>query len=260
MSAPAQLRAEFEAALVGPGGPVAAADRLCAACVSLLHVDGAAVSLMYEGSTQGTFGSSGELSRELDEYQFTFGEGPCMDAISARRPVLVPDLADTGAPRWPAYSAAVLDTGVHGVFALPVSIERTYVGVLDLFRYASGPLSEEALTGGLMGARLAALPLLDLISKDLHLEDVRATPDGPAEPQEWSALSSLERVEVYQATGMLMEHLGVGAGEALVRLRAHAFATDRTASEVAWAVVERRLVLPDDLDHDHDRGDAGAPQ
>lgn len=63
----------------------------------------------------------------------------------------------------------------------------------------------------------------------------------------WSQLESLERVEVYQATGMIMEQLEVRPTDAVVRLRAHAFASERTASEVAWAVIERRLTLsPDD--------------
>ena len=53
-----------------------AADKLCHACVELLEVDGASVSLTLDGSTQGTFGSSGDMSRQLDELQFTFGEGP----------------------------------------------------------------------------------------------------------------------------------------------------------------------------------------
>jgi hypothetical protein len=59
-------------------------------------------------------------------------------------------------------------------------------------------------------------------------------------------LSSLERVEVYQATGMIIARLDVGRAEALVRLRAHAFAHGLTASEVAWAIVRRELVLEAD--------------
>ena len=42
---------------------------------------------------------------------------------------------------------------------------------------------------------------------------------------------------------MLIAQLDVDAAEALVRLRAHAIATGQTASQVAWAIVERRLVL-----------------
>ena len=66
------MRAELgAAAVVGAGGALSAADRLCRACVELLGVDGAAVSLMRDGTTVGTFGCSGELSRRLDELQFT---------------------------------------------------------------------------------------------------------------------------------------------------------------------------------------------
>ena len=45
---------------------------------------------------------------------------------------------------------------------------------------------------------------------------------------------------------MVMTQLDIGAAEALVRIRAHAFAHDRTATEVAWDIVERRLSLAAD--------------
>ena len=56
----------------------------------------------------------------------------------------------------------------------------------------------------------------------------------------------MDRVEVYQAAGMLIPALGVGADEAMLRLRAHALATGQTASQVARAIIERRLVLERD--------------
>lgn len=220
---------------------LAAADALCRACVELLDVDGAAVSLFHEGRTQGTFGSSGALSRRLDELQFTFGEGPCSVAVLESRPVLVSDLDDPGERRWPAYTAAVLASGVRAVFALPVTVSAAPVGALDLFRERPGPLSDHDLTGGVLAAVLAALPLLDLMTAEVDWSEVAASGDG------WSQLASLERVEVYQATGMLMGQLDCGPTEALVRLRAHAFATGMTASQVAWLIVERRLVLEGDV-------------
>jgi AmiR/NasT family two-component response regulator len=51
---------------------------------------------------------------------------------------------------------------------------------------------------------------------------------------------------VYHATGMIMVQLGVSAEEALLRLRARAFAQGRSAAEVARAVVDRSLDLRDD--------------
>ncbi len=72
--------------------------------------------------------------------------------------------------------------------------------------------------------------------------------------QHWPEIASLERVEVYQATGMLIAQLRLGPAEALARLRAYAFAHDRTATEVAWDIVERRLSF------DHDSGDQDSGQ
>ncbi len=57
---------------------------------------------------------------------------------------------------------------------------------------------------------------------------------------------------------MVMGQLDVGPAEALVRLRAHAFANDLTASEVAWSIVERRLSL--ERDDDWRGPDAGRSQ
>jgi hypothetical protein len=233
-------RSELATSMVGATSALAAADNLCHACVRLFGVDGASISLMYDGTTRGTFGSSGQMSRKLDELQFTYGEGPCLDAVRYGIPVLVPDLDDPSEERWPAFSRAVLDAGMRAVFALPIVVARDHVGALDLFRGDGGPLSVECLAGGLMAAELAALPLLDLMHADVDWDGTAQGDDG------WDQLVSLERVEVYQATGMIVAALGVGPAEALVRLRAHAFALNLTASEVAWAVVERRIQLDSD--------------
>lgn len=233
-----RVRDGLGAAVAEVGGGLSAADRLCVACVDLLDVDGAAISLVHEGVTRGTFGSSGALGRRLDELQFTFGEGPCLDAVAAGRPVLIADIGDSDERRWPAFAAAVLEAGVRAVFALPVEVAAARVGALDLFRATPGKL--DGLAGGLLAAELAALPLLDLMSADVDWQAVGEGGDG------WSQLASLERVEVYQATGMIMAELDVGSAEALVRLRAHAYAGAQTASEVAWCIVEGGLVLGDD--------------
>ena len=99
-----------------------------------------------------------------------------------------------------------------------------------------------------MAAELAAMPLLDLMTADVDWEGAGQGGDG------WEQLASLERVEVYQATGMIMGATGIGPAEALVRLRAR-LRRGETASELAWAVVERRLVLDvDDWRTDPDDG------
>ena len=236
---PIRVGAALGAALVGSGGPLASADRLCLACVEQLDIDGAAVSLLDGGTTRGTFGSSGPLGRTLDELQFTFGEGPCLDAVRFGQPVLVPDLESPEERRWPALLSSVRQAGVRAMFAMPVTVATSPVGALDLFRRRSGPLSPANLDGALIAAELAAWPLLEMISDaNTRGESV----EGDPRPE----IASIERVEVNQATGMVMAQLGVDAAEALVRLRAYASSRDQSVSEVSWAIIERRLRLDAD--------------
>ena len=219
---------------------LSSADRLSRGCVQLLGVDGAAISLMSDGSTLGTVGSSGQLSRQLDELQFTFGEGPCVDAVRHGGPVQAENLADPAEQRWPAFTRAALDLGVHAFHALPVGVANCYIGVLGLYRHSPRALLGDALIGALMAAELAALPLLRLISIDANLAP------GSEDDLGWDHLASLSRVEVHQATGIVMGQLGIAPAEALVRLRAHAFSNDLTLSQVAYAIIDRRLRLQSD--------------
>ena len=233
-------RADFGAVFEGSDRGLSVADRLCHACVELLQVDGAAVSLLHDGATNGTFGSSCALSRQLDEYQFTFGEGPCLDAVAQGSPVLVADLSSPDAARWPAYTDAVLGQGVRAVFALPITLVTTPIGALALFRYEPGPVTLDVLANGLLAAELGALPLLDLMTADVDWDSAAQGGGG------WEELASLERVEVSQATGMVMEAFGLGSTDALVRLRAHAYASGRAVGELSMAIIERRFPLDDE--------------
>ncbi|GAA2166048.1 ANTAR domain-containing protein [Pedococcus bigeumensis] len=240
------MRTELGTIMSGTGTGREAADRLCVACVDLLEVDGAAISMVYDGYSHGTFGASSAASRRLDEFQFTFGEGPCLDAAAAGEAVMAPDLNAPGEQRWPGFAGAALDEGIRAVFALPIMITSACVGALDLFRARPGPLTADHLAGGMLAAELATMPLLDLIAST-H-DDEEHELDGGHDD-----LADLDRIEVYQATGMLIAQLDVNPAEALVRLRAHAIATGQTASEVAWAIVERRLELERDEHRDAGR-------
>jgi len=254
------MRAELGAVMsrAQPGLPTA--NELCHVCVDVLGVDGAAISMVFGGISRGTYGSSSEASRRLDEYQFTFGEGPCLDAVAAGAVVHAPDLNATTEQRWPLFIDAVLGDGIQAVFALPVMFATDCVGALDLYRSGPGPLIGDQLAGGLLAAELAALPLLTLIS-DINREDANltATTDlstdtdeavsaDPAEPTAAARQPAvdIDRIEVYQATGMLIAQLGVNADEALARLRGYALATGRTASEVAYAILRQGLELERD--------------
>ncbi|NHA67668.1 GAF and ANTAR domain-containing protein [Phycicoccus flavus] len=230
------VRARLGSIVSGSQPGHATADLLCLACVDLLGVDGAAISMVHQGLSRGTYGASGAQSRRVDEYQFTFGEGPCLDAVRTSTAVLVADLDSPHELRWPGFTDATLRDGIHAVFALPIVLASVCVGALDLFRAAPGHLTDDDLAGGMLAAELAALPLVELAA------DSRSV----ARDDDYERLGDLDRIEVHQATGMLISQLDVDAAEASMRLRGHAVATGRTASEVAWDIIERRLVLERD--------------
>ena len=223
------------------GVGVDAADRLCEACVLLFDIDAAAISLVFDGAASGTLGSSGAPARMYDELQFTFGEGPCLDSVAHRAPVLVADLADPDEPRWPAYSPALLAHQIRGVFAMPVVVAGEHVGALDLFRAQPGTPRGPSILPAPSSPPKSPASQCSTFWTPTSLAAV----DEPTS-NAWAELHALSRSEVSQATGMLVAQLGVEPAEALVRLRAHAYATGRGATDVARDILDRRLKLEAD--------------
>jgi GAF domain-containing protein len=110
-------------------------------------VDAAAISFVFGGVASATLGVSEPRARAYDELQFTMGEGPCLDSVSSRAPVLVTDLAHPEEMRWPAYGPAMLAHKIRGVYAMPVLMAGGYLGALDLFSYRPDTLDTDQLAG-----------------------------------------------------------------------------------------------------------------
>src|ERR1019366_3287949 len=123
----------------------------------------AAVSLVEDGESRGTFGASADPARVLDAVQFTTGEGPCFDAACTLEPVLVSDLHANDEMRWPAFQDAAERAGIRAVFAFPVRTGRVTFGAFDLFRSAPGPLSLTQLAAAGLVANAAAHILMAVV-------------------------------------------------------------------------------------------------
>jgi hypothetical protein len=210
--------------------------RLCRVALHELPASGAGVSLMDGGGLGGVAAASDPTCRALEELQFTLGEGPCVDAHAWRRPVLEPDLRVVATlQRWPGYAPAAYEAGVRAVFAFPLQVGAARLGVLDVHRRRPGSLSAESLTRALTFAEVAVQQILD---GQAHAADGLAA-DGLAEALGY-------RHVVYQAQGMVMAHLGGSLVDAMARLRAHAYTTDRLLTDVARDVVAGKLRLEPD--------------
>ena len=222
-----------------PHGTAGSLRRLCAAAVRSLPAWGAGVSLMSEDGVRVVAAASDAASGRVDELQFTLGEGPCIDAFRSRRPVLEPDMLAGGSVRWPAYGQAACQEGVRAAFAFPLQVGAARLGVMDLYRGDPGTLSPPELAHALAFADVATTLLLD---------GQEVAPPGAAAEGLDEALGY--RFELYQAQGMVMVQLAVSLVEALVVLRAYAFAHDRDLADVARDVVTGGLRLDENRDDD----------
>ena len=128
-------------------GGAAAPGRICEACLAALPVTRAAVTMMASADRQEPIWASDDVAGDLDELQFSLGEGPCVEAFTEGRPVLVPDLAELTGHRWPMFAAAARRTPVQALFVLPLQAGAIVVGVLDLYRDTPGTLEPDELSG-----------------------------------------------------------------------------------------------------------------
>jgi GAF domain-containing protein len=213
----------------------ALAEQVCRAYVGGLDVDGAAISLLTASSACQTLCATDATAELLEDLQFSLGEGACVEAAVTGRPVLVADLHHTTeASRWPTFAAAVVEqSDVGALFAVPLQWGTVNLGVLDLYRKAPGTLSDAQLRDAMSAADMTALMFLGV-----HTDPG----DGV-----WLDHAVHGRVEIHQATGMVLVQLGVSAQDALARMRAYAFAEQRLLSDVAHDVVSRRLRFTQDM-------------
>ncbi|MFG1607921.1 GAF and ANTAR domain-containing protein [Actinoplanes sp. NPDC049265] len=213
---------------------------VCQAAARALSASGVGISVMTDDGAPGMCAASDPLSERVEELQFITGEGPCIDAFTTRRPVLVPDLdLDATHRRWPGYAPAAVRDGVRAEFAFPLQIGAARLGILDVFRQRAGPLNGTDLPLALTFADVTVEALLD------RKGDTSARTGDGTMP---SALTVDvgHRAELFQAQGMVMVQLGVSLGEALVRMRAYAYAQSRRLDEVARDVVAQRLRFDQD--------------
>jgi GAF domain-containing protein len=208
------------------------AQHLGDVCATVTATSGAAIMILSGSLVSGSWCTTDATSRLIEDLQFTFGEGPCVDAHTFGKPVLEPDLADPLVRRWPAFTPPVLDAGVRSVFGFPVRIGAARLGALNLYRDTPGRLDADQHADALVLADMAARAIL--------------TVQADAPPGELAA--ELEaganfHLEVHQAAGMVAVQAGCSVVDALVRLRGYAFRNDRSIDDVAEDVVRRHLTF-----------------
>ena len=227
---PGERRLRILSQLVGDGAADLDTHRLCLVCAEVTGMSGAGIMLMSGDAPRGPVCTTDAVSAAIEQLQYDLGEGPCVDAYRLDWPMLEPDLADPDTPRWLAFTGPALEAGARAVFGFPLQVGAVRLGALNLYRDRPGPLSDDQHADALVMADIAAQALLVL--------QAHAPPGQLA--AELEAAADFHYV-VHQASGMVAAQLDVGIGQALLRLRGHAYGNERSLTSVAEDVVARRL-------------------
>jgi len=199
---------------------------LCRDFVAALPIDLVAISTLGPPFELETVCSSDPLAARLDQLQLDYGEGPCWQARASRAPVLLNDLRAPLAVPWPVVHEAITALKIRGAYAFPMFVGALSIGAVDLYSAAPDALSPANVTTAAAMAGMAARAILRRALA--HRDDVFV--DDPS-----------SRRIVHQATGMVVAQLRIPADDALLVLRAHAFAASESLAVIAGEVVARRL-------------------
>ena len=201
-------------------------DSLCAGFVRELPIQHAAVSTLGDPFEVETICASDDVAAMLDGLQLDLGVGPCWQARATRTPVLFPDVRRHAGTAWPMLLDAADATGIRSVYAFPLHVGLLDVGAVSLYGTSRGALSQADIDGAARMTRTVAVAILDDALAAVDVEsDVNTSP----------------RRFVHQAAGMVAVQLRRTPADALVIIRAHAFATGRSVSQVIEAVLAREL-------------------
>lgn len=216
----------------GDGDPDLLPAALSRACVDVLPVDGAGVSIT--GALRVPLGASGDDVRAGERLQSTLGEGPCLSAAAEGAPLAAhqADLAE----RWPLFHRELtVQTPYRSIVSLPIrAADAQPLGALDL--YLRAPEADRSLLRVEVQrdvvdeiARLLLVPLADHAAQE------------PSDPRWLESPPVRRRMHVWAAVGMLMAAGKQNEADCLAALRGYAFSHSQSLDDLAEAVVAREV-------------------
>ena len=137
-----------------------------ASAVDLIDgVDCADVLLISGGHPFRSVAATSRLAIEMDDLQWRFRQGPCLDAAVGNPTVLCNDLRED--LRWPRFAEAAVAAGIHCLLSFQLFTHNGRMGALNLFGLKPGAFTVEREA---VGAMLATHAAIALIADDARLQ------------------------------------------------------------------------------------------
>jgi GAF domain-containing protein len=170
--------------------------------------------------------ASNESGKALELFQLQNAEGPCLDCVRLKVPVVNADLAQAES-QWPVFAPAAVTAGFSSVHAFPMRLRDEVIGALNLFAHARMRFDVDE-------ARVVQ-SLADIATIALLQERSIARAESLTE-QLQGALNS--RIIIEQAKGALATRHDVSVDQAFEMMRRRARTERRRLSDVARGVLD----------------------
>ncbi|HEV3268664.1 MAG TPA: ANTAR domain-containing protein [Acidimicrobiales bacterium] len=203
---------------------------LCTVAAEVTELSGAGITLSSSEDLKSKWCTSNKIAQDLMDLELLLGEGPADDANRSGVANEESNLLSPESTRWMLYAPEAAALGARAVFGFPVRIGGVRFGALSLFRDEPGTLSDAQSSDAYLMASVIGRAILAM--------QAGAPPGGLAGELEGQSTFDFA---VHQAAGMLAVQGSLSVRDALVALRAHAFATNCVPSELAERVVLRQV-------------------
>ena len=206
---------------------------LAHACVKVLGVDGAGISII-DGGLRVPLGASDAIAAQAEALQISLGEGPCLDATETSDPVAADE--SSMAKQWPMFHRElVAQTPIRAVASMPLKSSRLRrFGALDLYATDSEKLRQLSLNE--VSTHIAGLIAAMLFDSPRTVSEY-----GTVWPTWMNSHSATRRMKVWVAVGILLEHAGLSNADALAALRAYAYGHGASLDDIADLLTTQRL-------------------
>ncbi|NEM04543.1 ANTAR domain-containing protein [Geodermatophilus normandii] len=192
---------------------------------ALGHTPALSVTVVRDDGTPATAAASARVAADLDVVQYRLGSGPCLEAATRSRVVVV---EDTGRPdQWPELSEQAAAQDRRSIVSTPFPTARPVVGGLNLYLSRALAGDAPARERATVFARHAVVPVAGALAHALtarHAEDLQ------------TALRS--RAVIDQAKGILMERFRLTADQAFDALARVSNQTNTKVRDVAVQLVD----------------------
>ena len=186
--------------------------------------DGGGLTLL-ERERQDTTVATDPLVEEIEDIQYSLGQGPCITAAGTGATVSSGSLGAD--PRWPRFGSRAARLGVHSALSVPLVTADGVVGAMNVYARAKHAFDTRARELG----TLFAVPAAVAVQNASVLAQTRRLAIRLQQSLE-------DRGVVDRAVGILMSRAGGTEAEALNRLRALSQHEHRKLTAVAQSIVD----------------------